>query len=235
MRRIAVAALGWLALAVPTEASNTAYKLTFTVISVPGKSSMNWLALPYRYFPSGNIGELPQNARHFCADLNGAAGDDSKIKLVARWNVVTEMFLTKTCKNSLAVFNLEPGIAYAVVPNGKTVTLDLWGSMDDDFAPNKGGTKRVPVVFAFGKSSTNWIAVPYNVNAVNAADLCAMVNGAPSSTAKVIAIDRWNVLSETFLAKVCKGTLSVFNVKAGEGLAFVPNGGVSTSIGFDVY
>ena len=43
-------------LAVTAGASNTGFKLTKELITAPtGQSGANWVSLPYRYFPSGNI------------------------------------------------------------------------------------------------------------------------------------------------------------------------------------
>lgn len=216
-------------------ASNTGFKLNYNLVFNTGKSNVNWIAPPYFFYPSGNVGETPQSALNWCYDIHGVIGSSAKVVTINRWNVLTETFLSKPCKNTLTVFNLEPGIAYGLVPNGAGQVVDIVGSHDDDFAPNKNPTfKTVPVLFAPGKASLNWISVPYHSKSDNALDLCFEVNGASGSSAKIVTINKWNVATETFLSKPCKNTLAVFNLVPGEGYGFVPNGGAQV-VAFNVY
>src|SRR2546425_250012 len=61
--------VGLLLVASTTLASNTGFKLNYTLRKPVKGSNNNWTSFPYFYYPNGNVGD-PQNSFTACMDLN---------------------------------------------------------------------------------------------------------------------------------------------------------------------
>jgi hypothetical protein len=235
--------LGLVLVAGAALASNTGFKLNYGPLffDPAGKlSNNNWISLPFFFFPNGNVGISPQNANDWCTDLNGAPPPSTaKITQIIRFDSLSDTPKTKGCSNTIKVFDLVPGEGYSVKPSGANMIIDIVGSHDDLYAPNKPGASKLygPLFFdPAGKlSNNNWVSVPYHSIANNANDLCADVNGVPPPNAsKVAQIIRFDSLTDTPKTKGCSNTIKVFDLIPGEGYSMKP-ATTGISVGINVY
>ena len=123
MRKSSALALSLALFAGPALASNTGFKLNFTLQRPNMKvSGNNWVSFPYFYYPNGNVGE-GENARDVCWDLNeGDPLNTPKVTQVIRWDPVADKPLPYSCSSTAALgnFDLIPGRGVSMKPNPGT-------------------------------------------------------------------------------------------------------------------
>lgn len=233
MKKSAYIALGALLVAGSAMASNTGFKINFPLEWRAGGTNTNWLALPLFYFPNGNVSATSQNSIDLCQDLNDfSVPPGTRVGTVVRWNVTSQTASPQGCNSTKLSFNLVKGEAYAAVPTGANIVVNIVGSMDDTYAPNKNGTARYPLQYAPGGTNTNWVSVPYHTLANNSVELCDQWGAMTGN--QIGSVVRWNVLGQTAGQQNCSSTKLQFNVTPGEAYAAVPSA-AGVQIGFDVY
>jgi len=234
MKKSAILALGAMLVAGSALASNTGFKLNYPLQFQAGRTNTNWLSLPLFYFPNGNVSVTTQNSLDLCSDLNDFVAGGPKVTSVVKWLVTTQVAQPQSCTGTTKLaFNIIKGESYAAVPSGAGQVVNIVGSMDDTYAPNKQGTARYPLQYVAGGTNTNWVSVPYHTTADNALDLCAQWNAQTGS--KVPSVVKWLVTTQVAQPQSCTGTTKLaFNVVPGEGYAAVPSA-AGVSIGWNVY
>jgi hypothetical protein len=232
MKKSGLVALGAMLVAGSALASNTGFKLNYPLVFTPGSTNTNWISLPYFYYPNGNLTAGPQTANDLCADLNDFDTSNPKVRQVIKWNPSTATSITQNCGSKQA-FNLAVGEGYAVVPSGPGKVVNIVGAMDDEYAPNKGGSVRLPLQFQPGSTNTNWLSVPYNVMAENSVELCSML-GAQVGTGNVAQIVRWLPSVGAPMVQSCASVKLAFNLAAGEAYALIPSR-TGVAVAFDVH
>ena len=238
MKKSGIIALGAMLVAGAASASNTGFKLNYPLQFFANNSNTNWMSLPTFYFPNGNVSVSQQNAIDLCADLNdfSTANPRPKVATVVKWLVSTQVPQGQSCTNvTKLAFNLVAGEGYAAVPVGPGIVVNVVGSNNDAYAPNKGGTSTYALQHFATNSNTNWHSVPYHIQADNAIDLCRMYNGAPANGSKVATVVKWLVSSQVPQGQSCTNvTKLAFNLVPGEGYAAVPASAGQT-LAWDVY
>jgi hypothetical protein len=214
-------------------ASNTGFKLNKPLVFAAGRSNLNWTSFPSFYYPNGQVGQ-PQTDQDMCVDFNGAPKVNSKVNSIVRFLGDQDLAKTKFCNNTISVFPVVPLEAYALSPAAASIVVDIVGSNDDAFAPNKAGASRYNLVFTSGRSNISWVSVPYHSKADTDQDLCVELNGAAKDNSKINSIIRFLGDQDLAKTKFCNNTISVFPLTPGEGYGFVP-AGAGQSVAFNVY
>lgn len=204
------------ALAVPTLASNTGFKLNHPLVA----GGRNFISLPYFYFPSGDIADTTQNSNDLCTDLE--TGDCAEIVNVSEFRKVAPPVIlpfSYTCGAGFGHFDLVPGAGYFV--NARTsCTGDIVGSHDDDYSV--GGTKSVTLT-----NGNNAVSVPYHVQADDSKQLCndiAAANGLAPGSYDVELITRINPTTGLAFAFACISGFGEFALVPGEAFFMKPVG-----------
>jgi len=232
MKKSAILALGAVLVAGSALASNTGFKLNYPLQYGAGGTNTNWLSFPLFYFPNGNVSATSQNALDICADLNDFQAGSPKVTSVVQWLGTTQAPRSQSCGTTKLAFNITKGEAYAAVPAGANIVVNIVGSMDDTYAPNKGGTARYNLQYAAGGTNTNWVSVPYHTTADNALDLCGQWNTQTGN--KIGSVVQWLVTTQAPRSQSCGTTKLAFNLTPGEAYAAVPTA-AAASIGWNVY
>ena len=234
MRKITLLGLGLAFIAGTALASNTGFKLNYPLFWSMTKSHNNWVSVPYFYFPNGNVGQTPQNSVDFCKDLNGGTSP-TKVAYAIRYNSALDQPKTQNCGTTIKAFDLVAGEGYSIKPIIPGITIDLVGSHDDTFAPNKNGSPTVgtyPLVFTAGKSQNNWFSVPYHSKANNSIDVCTQF--AAQTGSKVPFFIRYNSALDQPKTQNCGTTIKAFDLVPGEGYSVKP-ATTGLKVGLDVY
>jgi len=233
MKKSAFVALGAMLVTGSALASNTGFKLNYPLAFSAGGSNQNWVSFPSFYFPNGNLSVSQQNAFDACADLNDFQTPPTKVNQLVKWVSTTSQPLVQFCTSGKSAYNLTAGEAYAAVPPGPGIVVNIVGSNNDAFAPNKGGTTTYPLSFLpTGSSNQNWVSVPYHTTADNAFDLCSQFQAQTGN--KISQVVKWVTLTSQPLVQFCSSGKSAYNVTPGEGYSVVPSA-AGLSIGFNVY
>jgi len=227
-------------------ASNTGFKLNYNLRKITGKTSNNWFAVPFFYFPTGVVG-VTGNSLDLCQDLNEGdrlnLGGPPKVVQVVKFDTLTDAPKPENCNSKLpvAAFVLIPGQGYSVKATTDNTVVNIVGSMDDNFAkPPKGGTSFFPLRKIPGKTSNNLISVPYHVKANNSLDLCNDLNngdrlnlGGPPVVVQVVKFD---TLTDAPKPENCNSKLPVaaFDLVPGAGYSAKPQVD-NAQINYDVY
>jgi hypothetical protein len=235
MKKSGLVALGAMLVAGSALASNTGFKLNYPLVFGAGSTNTNWISPPFFYFPNGNVNQPQQNSIDMCADLNDFALPPAKVTQLIKWNPTSATSVTQNCGTITKVaFNLAVAEAYAAVPPGAGIVVNIVGSMNDAYAPNKGGATRYPLQFQAGSTNTNWTSFPYHLIGDNSLDVCAMFT-AQLGAGKIPQLIKWNPDSATSVTQNCSTTTKMAFVTApGEAYAIVPQG-TGLAVGFDVY
>lgn len=230
-------------------ASNSGFKLNYTLEAPAGKSQNNGVALPYFYYPDGTIGNAG-SSKTLCRDLNDQGPLDPptapKVVTVLRFDVNTDRFVPQSCTAPQALpaaFQLAVGEAYVAKPAANTnQVVNIVGSHDDEYGLNKLNTRTVTIQAPAGKSQNNWFSTPYHVTANDSKQLCRTLNGvaitAPPDASKIVTILRFDPIADRFVPQSCSspGALpAVFTLKPGEGLVVKPAGNVNQNVSFEIY
>lgn len=235
MRKITSLGLGLAFIASNVLASNTGFKLNYPLTFTVGKSQNNWLSVPYFYFPNGNVGQTPQNSIDICNDLNGGVAGQPKVVQVIRFQPATDTPKTQPCASTIKAFDIVAAEGYSVKPKAAGVTIDIVGSHDDTFAPNKNGAPGVgtyPLIFTAGKSENNWFSVPYHSKANNSLDVCAEFKA--QTTDQVSQFIRFQSALDTPKTQPCASTIKAFDLVPGEGYSVKPKT-TGVKVALDVY
>ena len=234
MKKSAFVALGAMLVAGSALASNTGFKLNYPLGYNATGSNQNWVSFPLFYFPNGNVSVTQQNSVNVCADLNDFQTGTPKVTQLVKWVTATSQPLVQFCATtSKAAYNITPGEAYSAVPPGPGIVVNIVGSNNDAFAPNKGGTTTYPLTYAVPGSNQNWVSVPYHVVADNSVELCGMFQAQTGS--KISQVVKWVTVQSQPLVQFC-ATVSkaAYNVTPGEAYSVVPTA-AGLAIGFNVY
>jgi hypothetical protein len=246
--KAATLTLGLVMVAGPALASNTGFKLNFTLRKGTATTSgNNFVSVPTFWFPTGTVG-VPGNSLDACVDLNeGDRFNTPKVTQIIRHLRDSGVFKTQNCSASPLVppiFNIIPGEAYSVKATVDGTVINIVGSNDDDYSkpPKCSGAgckfftlrKQGPTTLA----GNNFVSVPYHVKANNSLDLCVDTNeGDRFNAVKVIQVIRFDTVADAFKTQSCKAPAAIpaiFNVVPGEGYSFKTDVD-NTTINFDVY
>lgn len=238
MKKTAMLGLGVLLVAGSALASNTGFKLNYPLDFSATLSNNNWLSVPYFYFPNGNVGQTGQNSINLCADLNGGPGN-AKVTQVIRFISSTDQAKVQPCTSPIKAFDLVVGEGYSVKPTLAGVTIDIVGSHDDTYAPNKTPAPATvlygPLFFSATTSNNNWFSMPYHSKANNSIDACnelKLLTG--PTTSKISQIIQFNSKTDAAKVQPCTSPIKAFDLKPGEGYSVKPTT-TGVSIGMDVY
>jgi hypothetical protein len=224
MKKSGLIALSAMLVAGSALASNTGFKLNYPLkFTTATASNQNWMSAPTFYFPNGNVSVALQNAVDMCKDLNDfvVSNPPAKVLTVGKWDTVNEVNVTQQCVSNKNAFNLVAGEGYAVVPVAANIVVNIVGSNNDTFAPNKGGTATYPLQFSTPTASNlNWVSVPYHTTADNAVQLCGAWNQQTSNN--ISQVVKWDTTNEINVAQQCVSFKNAFNLVPGEGYAAVP-------------
>jgi hypothetical protein len=221
MRRFLLVA-GLLALFPVLARPNNAWRLRIALDWSAGSNNLNWVSLPYHFYPNGNVGQLPQNSVDLCTALNNAPRVGSPVAMVGQWDVLTSRMRMQSCPGFIKAFDLEPGRGYALVPDAASRLVEIIGSHDDSYSANKTGpVSTIPLIWDPSSTNLNWIAVPATVGAANALELCLLVNGGPAPT-QVTHISR--LQRDLWTVQDCTAATSAFDLDPALSYAFTPAG-----------
>lgn len=233
MKKSALLAMGAMLVGGAASASNTGFKLNFPLAFIsPTQPALNWMAYPTFYYPNGDTTATTQNSVDLCRDLNDFATTPAKVASVQIWQPLNGRAVAQACTNPKAAFTLTPGEGYAVVPLTANVVVNVVGSANDEYAPNKGGTLRYPLQFQLGIITLNWVSVPYHSIADNSVDLCREWNLQTGD--KISSVQIWQPTNGRAVAQACSTQKLAFVITPGEAYAAVPNA-AGANIGFDSY
>lgn len=233
MKKSLALSLGLVLVASAAMASNTGFKLNYTLAQPPSTSANNWISVPYFYFPDGNVSNTAQTSVDFCNDLNeGVAG--SKVSLIFRFNTAADSVDQQDCNDPVPTFNLKKGEGYSLIPASNNIVVNIVGSHDDTFAKLKTPT---PVKYTLslpaGTSSNNWFSVPYHIKANDSVELCKDLNDQNPANPNVALIFRFNTAADSVDQQDCNDPVPTWTLKTGEGVSLVPtanNAGVTTEV-----
>lgn len=240
MKKLMSLGAGLLLVASAGFASNTGFKLNYPLPQIPAPASNNYLmSFPSFYYPNGNVSTTtPQNSIDLCFDLNDIPSGGTmpstppKVASVVNWQLAADNFFVFSCTATKAPFNILPGIAYAAIPSGPGVVVNVVGSNDDNLTSNKGTQTTPLMVRPPPNSNNNWISFPYHQTASNSIDACTELNAL--TTNKIAGIFRFDPVRDNYATYTCgAGTKGMFNLVPGEGYIVVPS--ADTAIAFDVY
>jgi len=217
VKKVSILALTALvvALAVPTLASNTGFKLNYPLTG----GNRNLVSLPYFYFPTGDITSPEQNARNICMDLStGGCAITQVIRYVKTGSVLAPS--THPCVAPVGGFVYTPGEAILVNATADC-TADIVGSHDDNYSV--GGTESVTIT-----QGNNNVSVPYHVQANNARELCLhlIADNPPVALTTLVRVTAFGPLTHP-----CAGPVAGFPITPGEGYFIVPTGSL---VSFDI-
>jgi len=241
MRKTSALALGLVLVAGTALASNTGFKLNYTLRKPGTTTGNNWVSPPYFYYPNGNVSTTTvQNAIDFCNDVNEFQPNAPKVKQIFRYNPLTDKALNQSCVSTIKVYDLKVGETYSLIPTADNIVVNLVGSHDDKYAKNKTPTGtslyflRKPTASLTGN---NWVSVPYHALANNSVDLCKDSNNLQFSdppTAPIVKqIFRYNPLTDKALVQSCTSAIRSYDIVPGEGYSMIPandNVGISISV-----
>jgi len=236
MKKLGFMALGAMLVAGSALASNTGFKLNYPLQFQAGNASnLNWISFPLYYYPNGNVASTLETSVDLCNDLNdfSTANPPPKVLTMTQWVPGAQIAKTQGCGTLKVAFNLTPGEAYAATPPAAGQVVNIVGSMNDAYAPNKAGASRIPLVYVPGNASNlNWTSLPYHSTADNAIDLCTQWQA--HSGNKIATVTQWVTTQQIAKTQGCGSPKNVFNVTPGEAYAISPNA-TGALIGFDVY
>lgn len=235
MKKITALALGLVLVAGTTFASNTGFKLNYTLKKPGSVSGNNWFSLPYFYFPDGNVNNTNQNFIDLCNDINEGV-KSSKVGQVFFYDTVNDRPVLFSCNSTLNPHKLIAGEGYSFVPKTDGLTINIVGSHDDAMAKNKVVSPATPVLYNLRKPGTttgnNWFSVPYHSKADNLLDLCNDINDGVKSS-KVRQVFAFDTTNDRAVLFSCNSTLNPRLIVAGEGYNLIPaadNTGISVSV-----
>jgi hypothetical protein len=195
------------ALAVPTLASNTGFKLNHDLAA----GGANLVSFPYFYFPSGDITDTDQTGIELCADLATGGCDITSITKIDK-SSGTPLALPQPCPGVVSRFSVRAGEAYFVtVP--AACTIDVVGSHDNEASVGGGS----PVTLTTG---SNPVSVPYHVQADTSKDLCDHLIADNGLTTELVSISRIDPVLRVAVPQPCPAIVSRFSVTPGEGYFF---------------
>jgi hypothetical protein len=97
----------------PAMASNTGFKLNYTLRWIPGYANTNWVSIPYH--------TTLERSSELCREIDEQAGF-TVVASVQRFDVPTNSIKTNPCSQLGHMnFALRPGEGYAVVPMADNV------------------------------------------------------------------------------------------------------------------
>jgi len=230
MRKSAFMALGVVLVAGSALASNTGFKLNYPLTFAASKT--NWVSFPTFYFPNGNVSVTQQNSLDVCHDMNDFQATPGKVASVTRWQTLAGTALGQPCVSPKAIYNIVAGEAYSLAPVAANIVVNIVGSNNDAFAPNKGGVAVYPLQQVAGGSNLNWVSVPYHATADNSFDLCQQWNTQTGN--KIGSVQKWISTNDTALGQPCVSPKNIYNLVPGEGYAVVPTT-TGVSISWNVY
>lgn len=220
MRKNLGLTLGVLLVAGSVLASNTGFKLNYTLHKKG--SNNNWTSFPFFYYPNGNVGD-PQNSFTACFDLNeGNVGAGAKVTAFVRWDSVNDRAQSVPCNGSgIGAFPLKAGDGYSLRPLTDGVVVNIVGSMDDTYAFNK--IKTNSVILHKKGSNNNWTSIPYHEISNNSVELCREAGINPAfPTLVVTAVVRWDSVNDRAQSFPCNGTIGSFLLNPGDALSMRP-------------
>jgi len=228
MKKLLGIAVGVLFVASSSLASNTGFKLNYTLHKNP-KTNNNWVSLPYFYYANGNVGDA-QNEWNLCWDMNeGTLSPASALKVTAitSWDAVNDAPRNFSCGPlGIGARPLEVGKAYSMRPQTEPTVVNIVGSHDDDYSINKLNTKSV-ILHKNAKTNNNWVAIPYHMIANNQFELCKDlgVNPVyPPTTTGVGAIVKWDSVNDAPQSFSCTSGVGIGAraINPGEGVSMRP-------------
>lgn len=222
MKKVVVFAACMVMLASLAMASNTGFKLNYTLHYVLNYSNTNWVSLPYFYYPDGNINNTTERTTSICTDINTTAGTPV-VANIQKFDVVNDAPVTNFCSTVTSQnFPIVAGESYAVVPNRDNVRFDIVGSHDDDFDNAGDPTHAITLHYVTNYSNTNWVSVPYHTTLARTTDICNEIN--TQAGGPVVAnIQKFDVVNDAPVTNFCSTVTSQnFPIVAGEGYAVVP-------------
>lgn len=229
MKKLFALTLGVVLVAGSALASNTGFKLNYTLrqAKTAGGSNVNWVSVPFFYYANGNVGD-PEKAKDLCWDLNeGNLTAPPKVNTVYKWDVLNDKAISFGCTSPASLptnFPLVSGEGYAAKPVADNIVVNIVGSHDDSYAPNKLNTKGYLLHQGLrpGSSNVNWTAIPYHSTANNAKDLCTQIN---TPTQLINTMYRWDTLNDKAVSFGCSSPATLptnFALIPGEGSAMKP-------------
>lgn len=222
MKKLSALALGLVLVAGPALASNTGFKLNYTLHKKG--SNNNWTSVPYFYYPNGNVGD-PQNAADFCKDINEGDFVNKPVGSVVAWNAAGDSPVSFACGGSFNPFAMVPGQAYSLKPKNDNTVVNLVGSHDDQYATNKGSATPSFVTLHKKGSNNNWISIPYHIISNNALELCREKGVNPTFPTTPLAVGSvvlWNAAGDAPVSFACNGSFNPFVLNPGDGVSFKP-------------
>lgn len=251
MKKAMILSIGVVLVASAALASNTGFKLNYTLDKITGKSGNNWVGVPYFYFPDGDpTNPNPQGGLVFCNDMNEALGDPSKkgskVSLIWRFDTSKDRPISQSCTGTFDSWTMKKGEGYQFTTVLDKNIVNIVGSHDDTHAKNKVVAPATPTLVVLdkkvGKSGNNWISVPYHSKADTALQICNDLNDVanldatsdPARGTKVSLVWRFDTSKDRPVSNSCTGTFSAFTPKVGEGLQATAAAD-ATGVSFQVY
>lgn len=185
MKKITALSLGLVLVAGTAFASNTGFKLNYTLKKPGSVSGNNYVSLPYFYFPDGNVNNTTQKLVDVCNDVNEGV-KSSKVTQIFFFDTANDKPGFQNCAATFGTKFLLTGEGYSFIPVLDGTTVNIVGSHNDAWAKNKVVSPATPTYIVLKKpgsvSGNNWTSVPYHSIADTLVQLCNDVNDGVKSS-----------------------------------------------------
>jgi hypothetical protein len=188
----------------PAHSANTGFRLL-----MPLGTHHNALALPYLYYPSGDLDDPEQDARDLCGiAYEWGCGWVGIIRFTPAGPFIG------LCELPLPPsFDLQPGEGYLIETFGEECTAVIAGSHDDNYSFGRG-----TATIRLETDRINLVAPPYHTVQRTAQQLCAFINGHFGSGRDLRSLVRLTPAGP-YLA-LCGSPFADFELVPGEALYF---------------
>jgi len=213
--------LVWVAGPGPTVCPGAAFKINLDLEPDSSAPFGNLISLPFLFYPDGNLGHTPQTYRDLCQAYPAltyigyyASDGCQRIKM-------------HSCASPLEGGELVAGEGY-YLRVAAPATLDLVGSHDDNYAPNKGGIASYTLYACAGcEEGRNLVSIPYHTMATTVQGICDQVGP------ELIAIEEYDAGLNRLVRHTCGLPATDFPITPGRALTLEVS--ADTSLALEVY
>jgi hypothetical protein len=170
------------------------------------RQGYNFVALPYLFYPTGELTATEVNAQQLCDLLRDGFGCEAT--WVVEWQ--GSVPFSKTCASPFSNFLMEPDRGYVVYVES-ACSVPIVGSHDDRYSFGRGS-----LTIRLEPQWRNLISVPYHTVQRTAQQLCSFINANFGAGDDLITITRFGVSGP--YASLCGSPFQDFDLVPGEAL-----------------
>jgi hypothetical protein len=198
----------------PVPASNMGFKLEYPLV---GEGRANFISLPYRYWPDGDLSNFDQDTEDICYDFETHATDPCVPTVVGQLvRVGPSRFAVRNhiCHTTLGLWSVYAGEAIYVL-TAEDCSADIVGSHDDTYSAGRGSSTIALL------EGTNPVSVPYHLQAETAEELCQDFNSRYPPHGLGL-VTRFHAQMGTAQTHPCGTAIGNFTLRRGEALFLTP-------------